>query len=137
MISVIWKKINTYVKVSFVSILNMQTTAYLMTRIEQLRKEPIEQFKFACGSYDLLVDIGADGEILVDLAENERVVADLAKLHDGVLQIHLTSGFTDCMMSNDWLADETAYPTALMSVGNVLYFLTLSYNFHCKALILV
>jgi len=55
------------------------------------------------------------------------MIADLAKLHDRVLQVYLSTRFAvHSVKSFSRMSFETTHPAAFMSVGKVLYFLTLS-----------
>jgi hypothetical protein len=75
MISVIWKKMSTLGWVSGVA--ESENRTHLVFHLEHLGQDSIQQLKLARGADDLLVDVVADGKVLVDLAEDERMVADL------------------------------------------------------------
>jgi hypothetical protein len=64
-----------------------------VARSKELWQDPVQQFEFTRSSNDTLVDGAADRKVFVDLSEHERVIADLSKLHQRVLQIGLLSVF--------------------------------------------
>lgn len=129
-----------------------------MPRLEQLRQNPIQQLKLPGSPHNLLIDSAPNRKVLVHLTEYERVITDFTQLHEGVLQVGLTARFAKSGQ-HDILCKSPAvhchilcapmrklgtarrmnvtHPTALISIGNVLYFCTLSYSFHCRLLIRV
>lgn len=56
-----------------------------MARLEQFWQQPIEQLKLPRSPDNLLVDVRTNTEVLVNLAEDKRVVANLPELHDSIL----------------------------------------------------
>jgi hypothetical protein len=64
-----------------------------VARSKELWQDPVQQFEFTRSSNDTLVDGAADRKVFVDLSEHERVIADLSKLHQRVLQVGLLSVF--------------------------------------------
>ena len=109
---------------------------YLVTGLEKFGQDSVQELKLSGCPHDLLIDsISRRSEILVDLGENIGVITDFPQLHQSVLQRGRFSWFTTS--SAYALPEEKrAYP-AVISIGSVLYFCTLSYNFHCKDDILV
>lgn len=58
-----------------------------MTSLEQFRKDSIEKFEFSRGPHNLLIDrIVGRSKVLIDLREDIRMITDLSKLHQCVLQ---------------------------------------------------
>lgn len=107
-----------------------------MTGLEEFGQDSIQQFKLSGCPHDLLIDsIPRRSEILIDLGENIGVITDFSQLHQSVLQRGRFSWFTTSS-AYGLLEEKRAYP-AVISIGSVLYFCTLSYSFHCKDDILV
>jgi hypothetical protein len=70
-----------------------------VTSVEKLRQNSVEELKLSSCSHNLLIDISAHREILINLSEHKRMVADLAQLHNGVLQVSLAPWFTNRSVS--------------------------------------
>lgn len=65
----------------------------LVPRREELGQNSVQQLEFTGCSDDGLVDVVPDHEVFLYLAEDERMVTDLSKLHDGVLETETFSAF--------------------------------------------
>lgn len=57
-----------------------------MSRREELWKDTIKQFEFACYSIEQLIGKVMRIQEIFDRLEDERMVADLSKLHNRILQ---------------------------------------------------
>jgi hypothetical protein len=58
-----------------------------VTRLEQLWQDSIEQLKLSRRPENIVINVGSDCVILVDLSEHERMIANLSQLHQRILQI--------------------------------------------------
>ena len=64
---------------------------------EEFRQDTREQLDLARAPDELVVDHGARVDLVLDALEQERVLADLAQLHELVAQTLHTTGFaTGC-----------------------------------------
>ena len=62
------------------------TTTYSVSGVLELGKHAIEKFELARGSIKQIVGLTERIDLVLDIFKDERMVADLSELHNGIVQ---------------------------------------------------
>lgn len=74
---VIWKKIRTWCDVSIGPSQGAHTRTYSVTSGKELGEDTVEEFDLSRGANDLLIDIPAGTDLVLDTFKEVRVLANL------------------------------------------------------------